>query len=212
MLRFRPKRKPDPAAAAEPAAGLTPPSAGEPAPAATPAPDDAPIAPAPIADEPPDERETNEPDDHDDDGDGEFEYEGVEAAENPALRPIAADERASVAHAREFIRSTDGEFTHEEVRERIVDVLQTIYDPEIPVDIYQLGLIYSIAISPDASVHVEMTLTSPACPVAGTLPPEVERKVASCDGVDSAKVEVVWDPPWNPGMMTEASRLELGFF
>lgn len=102
--------------------------------------------------------------------------------------------------------------TQDIMQDRVVAALKSCYDPEIPVDIYELGLIYDIAIDMDrAHVDVAMTLTSPACPVAGTLPLEVEHKVCAAEGVESAKVEVVWDPPWTPDMMTEAARLELGF-
>jgi FeS assembly SUF system protein len=93
----------------------------------------------------------------------------------------------------------------------IVSILRTVYDPEIPVDIYELGLIYGVTVFPEGAVHIRMTLTSPACPVAGTLPPEVEEKVRSVPGVTDARVEIVWDPPWNPSMMTEAAKLQLGF-
>ncbi|MCP3958553.1 MAG: SUF system Fe-S cluster assembly protein [bacterium] len=92
----------------------------------------------------------------------------------------------------------------------IIDALKTVYDPEIPVNIYELGLIYNIAVGDAGHIDVTMTLTSPACPVAGTLPGEVEMKVQSVGGVESAHVEVVWDPVWNPSMMTDAARLELG--
>ena len=95
---------------------------------------------------------------------------------------------------------------------RIIEALRTCYDPEIPVNIHELGLIYDIDINPEGAVDIKMTLTSPACPVAGTLPPEVENKVAKVEGVSSAKVEVVWEPPWNPDRMTEAARLQLGMF
>ena len=95
---------------------------------------------------------------------------------------------------------------------QVIDTICTCYDPEIPVNIYDLGLIYDIDVQPDAFVNIRMTLTSPACPVAGSLPPEVESKVRDIDGVKDAKVEVVWDPPWTPDLMTEAARLELGFF
>jgi FeS assembly SUF system protein len=98
------------------------------------------------------------------------------------------------------------------LRERIVLALKTVYDPEIPVDIYELGLIYGIDVSPERDVVVQMTLTAPACPAAEMLPPEVEQKVASVEGVASAKVEIVWEPPWNKDMMSEAARLHLGFF
>jgi FeS assembly SUF system protein len=99
-----------------------------------------------------------------------------------------------------------------ELEDRIVSVLKTVFDPEIPVDIYELGLIYDIDVQAAGVVCVRMTLTSPACPVAGSLPGEVEQKVQGVAGVDRAEVELVWDPPWNPGMMSEAARLELGMF
>ena len=98
------------------------------------------------------------------------------------------------------------------LRDKVIEVLKTIYDPEIPVNIHEIGLIYEVNVDDDANVHVLMTLTSPMCPVAESLPPEVEEKVAAADGVVSAKVEVTWDPPWDPEMMSEAAKLELGFF
>src|SRR5438067_8101584 len=88
---------------------------------------------------------------------------------------------------------------------RIIAALKTVYDPEIPVDIYELGLIYKIEIDPERKVTIRMTLTAPACPVAGTLPGEVERKVEEVDGVKSAKVDLVWDPPWSREMMSESA-------
>jgi FeS assembly SUF system protein len=95
--------------------------------------------------------------------------------------------------------------------ERVIDVIRTVYDPEIPVNIFELGLVYKVDIDDDDHVRIEMTLTSPACPVAGSLPGEVEDKVKSVAGVTDATVELVWDPPWNPSMMTEEAQLELGF-
>jgi FeS assembly SUF system protein len=91
----------------------------------------------------------------------------------------------------------------------IVEALKTVYDPEIPVNIYELGLIYSIDIAPDSSVHVTMTLTSPMCPVAGSLPGEVESKVKAVEGVKDAKVELVWEPIWDKDMMSDAAKLQL---
>ncbi len=96
------------------------------------------------------------------------------------------------------------------IEERVVAALKTVYDPEIPVNIYELGLIYKLAVMGDSKVDVEMTLTSPMCPVAGTLPGEVQRKVLSVEGVSEASVELVWDPPWNMEMMTEEARFQLG--
>jgi FeS assembly SUF system protein len=98
-----------------------------------------------------------------------------------------------------------------DLEEKIVDALRTVYDPEIPVNIYELGLVYKIDIGQKNDVVIRMTLTSPGCPVAGSLPPEVEQKVLSLDGVTSARVELVWEPQWNPSMMTDAARLQLGF-
>ena len=98
------------------------------------------------------------------------------------------------------------------LRERVVSALKTCYDPEIPVDIYELGLIYDIETDPSGQVDVKMTLTSPACPVAGSLPGQVEAKVREVDGVTAARVELVWDPPWDKDRMSEAARVELGFF
>ena len=92
----------------------------------------------------------------------------------------------------------------------VVEALKTVYDPEIPVDIYELGLVYHIDVRDDRSVEVRLTLTSPMCPVAGSLPPEIEAKVAQIPGVKSASVDLVWEPPWNPSMMSEAAKLELG--
>jgi len=92
----------------------------------------------------------------------------------------------------------------------IIEVIKTCYDPEIPVNIFELGLIYDIHVDNERHALVKMTLTSPACPVAGTLPPEVEQKVKAVPGIEGARVEVVWDPPWNMEMMSEAAKLELG--
>ncbi|MCH9650869.1 MAG: SUF system Fe-S cluster assembly protein [Deltaproteobacteria bacterium] len=97
------------------------------------------------------------------------------------------------------------------LEEKIIAALHTVYDPEIPVDIYELGLIYNIQPGDNHHVDIQMTLTSPACPVAGSLPGEVEVAVAGVDGVDTCAVELVWDPTWTPEMMSEAAKLELGF-
>ncbi|MGB6035763.1 MAG: SUF system Fe-S cluster assembly protein [Cryomorphaceae bacterium] len=93
----------------------------------------------------------------------------------------------------------------------IIEVIKTIYDPEIPVDIYELGLIYDIAIDPERNVKVSMTLTSPSCPVAESLPVEVEDKIKGIEGVNDAKVEITFEPPWDKEMMSEEAQLELGF-
>ena len=92
-----------------------------------------------------------------------------------------------------------------------VEVLKTIFDPEIPVDIYELGLIYEVKCDDNSFIWISMTLTSPSCPVAESLPVEVEEKVASIKGVTGSKVEITFDPPWNQDMMSEEAKLELGF-
>lgn len=97
-----------------------------------------------------------------------------------------------------------------ELGEKIVRVLKTIYDPEIPVDIYELGLIYDVFVNEDQEVKILMTLTSPNCPVAETLPVEVEEKVKSLDEVSDATVEITFDPPWTQDLMSEEAKLELG--
>ncbi len=96
------------------------------------------------------------------------------------------------------------------IQNQTIEAIRTCYDPEIPVNIYELGLIYEVKVAADGGVLVAMTLTSPSCPAAQSLPREVEAKVKAIPGVTAAKVAVVWDPPWNPSMMTEAARLELG--
>ncbi len=102
--------------------------------------------------------------------------------------------------------------TGDNLRQAVVAALKTCYDPEIPVDIWELGLIYEIVVEPDGQALVRMTLTSPACPVAGSLPGEVESKVRGVAGVAAARVELVWDPPWDKERMSEAAKLKLGFF
>ncbi|MGB3591178.1 MAG: iron-sulfur cluster assembly protein [Nonlabens sp.] len=102
------------------------------------------------------------------------------------------------------------EVNGQEIGEKVVKVLKSIYDPEIPVDIYELGLIYDVMVSTDADVKILMTLTSPNCPVAETLPVEVEEKVKSLDEVNDAEVEITFDPPWNKDLMSEEAKLELG--
>jgi FeS assembly SUF system protein len=99
--------------------------------------------------------------------------------------------------------------TARDLEEKVVDQLRSVYDPEIPVNIFELGLVYDIDVAPDGKVAVRMTLTSPMCPVAGTLPPDVEARLRSIPGVTDARVEVTWEPPWGPEMMTEAARLQL---
>jgi len=98
------------------------------------------------------------------------------------------------------------------IEEGIVETLKTVFDPEIPVNIYEMGLIYDIAIEPTGEVAIAMTLTSPGCPVAGSLPGEVQTKIERVPGVTAARIDLVWEPAWNPSMMSEAARLQLGMF
>ncbi len=99
-----------------------------------------------------------------------------------------------------------------ELNNAVVEALKSVYDPEIPVNIYELGLVYSVNIDDARKVDIEMTLTSPACPVAGTLPPEVEGKIRSIPGVTDCVVKVVWEPPWGMHLMSEEAKLELNLF
>jgi FeS assembly SUF system protein len=109
--------------------------------------------------------------------------------------------------------SSDGSpFKTLDLEASVIEAIRQCYDPEIPVNVYDLGLIYNVDVQSGGRVDVKMTLTSPMCPVAGTLPPEVEQRVREVDGVTDASVEVVWDPPWNPDMMSEEAKLDLGFF
>lgn len=99
----------------------------------------------------------------------------------------------------------------EELRNKVIEVIQTIYDPEIPVNIWELGLIYGVDILPVNNVQISMTLTAPSCPSAQEIPLEVDQKVRSIEGVNEVDVAVVWDPPWDRSMMSETALLELGF-
>ena len=127
-----------------------------------------------------------------------------------AVDTAMARAQAFLADDPEDMATKERQARVEETGREIIEALRTVYDPEIPVNIYELGLIYKTDIEDDDRVLVEMTLTSPHCPVAETLPGEVEQKVAGVDGVSGCEVKVVWDPPWNPAMMTEEAQLELG--
>ena len=97
------------------------------------------------------------------------------------------------------------------LEQKIVSVLETVYDPEIPVNIYELGLVYDIKINDNSDVDITMTLTSPACPVAESLPGEVRQKIKSIDDITEVNINLVWEPPWNKDMMSEEAKLNLGF-
>lgn len=94
------------------------------------------------------------------------------------------------------------------IEAKVVDALKQVFDPELPVDIFELGLIYDVAVSENKEVNLRMTLTTPNCPVAQSLPEQARQAAAQVEGVTNASIELVWEPPWNPGMMTEAARLE----
>jgi FeS assembly SUF system protein len=143
-----------------------------------------------------------------------IETEEVEAV-NPPPRARVPD---SVARKRDYLAGfLSGETQDEpkngpgsDLQASVVEVLKSIYDPEIPVDIYELGLIYDVDISEDGDATVTMTLTTPHCPVAESLPNEVELRVLSVPGIRDAVVNLVWDPPWDPSKMSDEARLELG--
>ncbi|WKN31806.1 SUF system Fe-S cluster assembly protein [Porifericola rhodea] len=107
--------------------------------------------------------------------------------------------------------STEKSSNIENLREKVVNAIKTVYDPEIPVDIYELGLIYEINVYPVNNAYILMTLTSPACPAAETIPAEVEQKVKAIEGINDVKVELTFDPPFSQDMMSDAAKLELGF-
>ena len=100
----------------------------------------------------------------------------------------------------------------DEIENGVVEALKTVFDPEIPVNIYELGLVYDVDVQESGEVKIQMTLTSPACPVAGSLPGEVQTKVEKVPGVTRAEIELVWEPAWNPSLMSEAAKLQLGMF
>jgi FeS assembly SUF system protein len=114
-------------------------------------------------------------------------------------------------HSKAEKNKTQAQELSESLEERVIDALRTVYDPEIPVNIYELGLVYGIE-AKSGNVVIRMTLKCPGCPVAGSLPIDVKSRVRAIAGVESVKVELVWDPPWNPDMISEAGKLQLGIF
>ena len=123
-------------------------------------------------------------------------------------------ENSPLDRATEFLSADEsdkaGRVEDNTLGDQVIEALRTVYDPEIPVNIFELGLVYKIDLDDDNAVHIDMTLTSPMCPVAETLPQEVKAKVEAIGGVRTARVNVVWDPPWNPSRMSEEAQLELG--
>ena len=97
-----------------------------------------------------------------------------------------------------------------DIEKRVIEALQTVYDPEVPVNIYEMGLIYGVELDPLGNASISMTLTAPNCPAAQSLPMEVEEKVKAVDGVNDVHLEIVWEPPWDPSLMSDAAKLQLG--
>ena len=134
-----------------------------------------------------------------------------DAASTPAAADDKAPARDVAAEEAYWASARAGTAPGQEHLEAgVVEVIKTCYDPEIPVNIYELGLIYKVGVDAEGRVWVDMTLTAPACPVAGTLPGEVEERIRLVPGVADAKVNVVWEPPWDQSRMSEAAKLELG--
>ena len=127
----------------------------------------------------------------------------------PSIQPAEAAPTAASADPSGFTRDPLNTLKY---RPQITDALAKVYDPEIPVNIYELGLIYDIDVDTDANVLVRMTLTAPACPSAQTIPLDAERRIREVEGLKDVKVEVVWDPPWTKDRMSDAAKLTLGMF
>lgn len=136
-----------------------------------------------------------------------------QATTAPQVAAVSADSRLDAAVPDDAGDASDkpGVDVHK-LEQLVIDALHTVYDPEIPVDIYDLGLIYSVDISADGKVAITMTLTTPACPVAGSMPGEVEKVVRMIEGVTDVTVDLVWEPTWGPAMMTESARLQLNMY
>ncbi len=135
---------------------------------------------------------------------GDSEKEAAPPSTPPASAP-AADAPARAPRAPAVVDDPDSP-----LREPVIAAIKTVYDPEIPVDVYELGLIYGVLISKEGAVHVNMTLTTPHCPAAGYLPLDVKARVKAVAGVTDCSVAIVWDPPWDKDMISEAGRLQLG--
>ena len=143
-----------------------------------------------------------------------IEIEEVEAVDAPPRARLTPDVERKRDYLAGFLADTKPELPANAaggaLQESVIEALKSIYDPEIPVDIYELGLIYDVAISEDGDALVTMTLTTPHCPVAESMPGEVELRVLSVPGIRDAEVKLVWDPPWDPSKMSDEARLELG--
>jgi FeS assembly SUF system protein len=147
-----------------------------------------------------------------------IETEQVDAVSPPPRARVAETPAETLDRKKDYLAGfLDGEPKEEakggagsDLQAAVVEVLKSVYDPEIPVDIYELGLIYGVDISEDGDATITMTLTTPHCPVAESLPNEVELRVLSVPGIRDAVVNIVWDPPWDPSKMSDEARLELG--
>ena len=143
-----------------------------------------------------------------------IETEEVEAVSPPPRARVTPDFERKRDYLTGFLsgetKPADEAPGNEDLKNNVIDALKSIYDPEIPVDIYELGLIYDVDVSEDGDATITMTLTTPHCPVAESMPQEVELRVLSVPGVRDAVVNLVWDPPWDPSKMSDEARLELG--
>ena len=143
-----------------------------------------------------------------------IEIEEVESVDAPARARVTPDFERKRDYLSGFLaeKQPDPEVAGPggSLQEAVIEALKSIYDPEIPVDIYELGLIYDVAVDADGDAVVTMTLTTPNCPVAESMPGEVELRVLSVPGIRDAEVKLVWDPPWDPSKMSDEARLELG--
>ncbi len=155
----------------------------------------------------------NENDPHRKDPSNSNTTEDAKPVDASALETHAArrdEEKQDMAEARETADESGDPIDTKAIRENIIAAHRTVFDPEIPVNIYDIGLIYEINVEPTGMTYVQMTLTSPACPAAGILPGQVESATRSVSGVRDVNLDLTFDPPWNPEMMSEAARLELG--
>ena len=142
-----------------------------------------------------------------------IEIEQVDAVDSPPRARVTQEFERKRDYLTGFLAGPDkasDSGAGSDLQAEVVTALKSIYDPEIPVDIYELGLIYDVAVSEDGDALVTMTLTTPHCPVAESLPQEVELRVLSVPGIRDAEVKLVWDPPWDPSKMSDEARLELG--
>ena len=143
-----------------------------------------------------------------------IETEEVEAVDVPPRARVTPEFERKRDYLAGFLsgdtKPKDEAVSNEELTSSVIDALKSVYDPEIPVDIYELGLIYDVAVSEDGDATITMTLTTPHCPVAESMPQEVELRVLSVPGIRDAVVNLVWDPPWDPSKMSDEARLELG--